>query len=105
MDTSVMIPLFFVTAMFASNSRAEGRNLSEQQVPKPILQAFHKSYPSAADVGYEKDIKSGKPVYEVDFKDHGVEREVTYAVDGTLVRAEQGESTGQSLEQEWPLVP
>ncbi len=89
MNTSIMIPIFFATAMFASNSHAEGRNLTEQHVPKAVLDAFHKSYTNATDVEYEKDVKSGKPVYEIEFKNQGAEREVTYAPDGTVVSAEK----------------
>lgn len=65
------------------------KKVTEQQVPKPVLEAFHKAYPQAQDLKYETDSKAGKTVYEVEFKDRDIMREATYTAEGTLLETEE----------------
>lgn len=67
---------------------AEGKRLAEPQVPKPVLNTFKAVYPKAADVKYEEKVKHGQTVYEIEFKDNGVEREIVYSADGKVLKAE-----------------
>jgi uncharacterized membrane protein YkoI len=65
-----------------------GEKLTEQQVPKAVLNTFKAVYPNATDVEYEKKVKHGETVYEIEFKDQGVEREIVYSADGKVLKAE-----------------
>ncbi|AAU92603.1 conserved hypothetical protein [Methylococcus capsulatus str. Bath] len=65
-----------------------GEDLTEQEVPKAVLNAFKTVYPAATDVEYEKKVKHGETVYEIEFKDKGVEREIVYSADGKVLKAE-----------------
>ncbi len=87
---NVLIPALLGLAALSTGANAGGeKKLAEQQVPKPVLEAFHKAYPQATDIQYEAEKEAGKAVYEVEFKDQGVKREASYAAEGTLVETEE----------------
>ena len=86
----LLISTLLGLAVLSTGAIAGGeKKVTEQQVPKPVLEAFHKAYPQAQDLKYEKDSNAGKTVYEVEFKDQGIEREATYTADGTLLETEE----------------
>jgi len=88
--TTLLIPTLLGLAALSTGANAgEEKKLTEQHVPKPVLEAFHKAYPQAADIKYEEEKEAGKTVYEVEFKDQGVKREASYAAEGTLVETEE----------------
>ncbi|MDD2769532.1 MAG: hypothetical protein PHT19_12410 [Methylococcus sp.] len=84
---SRVLVLAGVLALSAS-ALADGKKLAEQQVPKPVLNTVKAVYPKAADVKYEEKVKHGQIVYEIEFKDNGVEREIVYSADGKVLKAE-----------------
>lgn len=87
---SLLIPSLLGLAALSSAANADTENkLSQQGVPIAVREAFQKAYPQAADIKYEKDSKAGKAAYEIEFKDQGLEREATYADDGTLLETEE----------------
>jgi len=84
------IPTLFGLAVISAGATAGGESkVAEQQVPQPVLEAFHKAYPQAQDIKYEKDSKAGKTVYEIEFQDKGLEREATYSANGVLLETEE----------------
>jgi len=86
----VLIPaLLGLAALSTCANAAEEKKITVQQVPKPVLEAFHKAYPQALDVKYEVEKDAGKTVYEVEFKEQGIKREATYAAEGTLLETEE----------------
>jgi uncharacterized membrane protein YkoI len=88
---TVLIPTLLGLAALSTVANAgEEKKLTEQQVPKPVLEAFHKAYPQALDVRYETEKEAGKTVYEVEFKDKGINREASYSAQGALLEAEEG---------------
>lgn len=87
---AVLIQTLLGLAALSTGAYAgEENKLTEQQVPKPVLEAFHKAYPQAQDAKYEEEKEAGKTVYEVEFKDQGVKREASYAAEGTLIETEE----------------
>ncbi len=87
---TVLIPTLLGLAALSTGANAsEEKKLTEQHVPKPVLESFHKAYPKATDIKYEEEKEAGKTVYEVEFKDQGAKREATYAADGTLLETEE----------------
>ncbi len=47
----LLIPTLLGLAALSTGANAgEEKKLTEQQVPKPVLEAFHKAYPQAADI-------------------------------------------------------
>jgi len=88
---SLLIPTVVGFAILSTGAIAGKEDkLTEQQVPKAVLETFHKAYPQALDLKYEKEEEAGKPAYEVEFTDQGVKREATYAADGKLLKTEEG---------------
>ncbi len=86
----LLIPTLLGLAALSTGANAAGeKKLTEQQVPKPVLEAFHKAYPHASNLKYEADRKGEKTVYEIEFKDQGIKREATYAAEGTLLETEE----------------
>ena len=77
--------LSLALASTAANADNE-KKVTEQQVPKAVLDAFHTAYPQATEAKFEKE---GKGVYEVEFKDQGTEREASYSAKGKLLSTEE----------------
>ena len=70
-------------------ANAGEKELSQNQVPKAVMDAFDKTYPKAKGVKYEEEIFEGKTAYEVGYKKHGKEFELSYSADGTLLQKEE----------------
>ena len=67
--TVLILTLLGLAVLSTGANAGEEKKLTEQQVPKPVLESFHKAYPHASDIKYEADRKGEKTVYEVEFKD------------------------------------
>jgi hypothetical protein len=63
--------------------------VTKKEVPAAVLAAFAKTYPKAAVKGYAKEIKDGKPVYEVESIEGATHRDVSFAPDGKLLVVEE----------------
>ncbi len=87
---SLLIPSLLGLSVISGGAIAGGeRKVSEGQVPKPVLEAFHNAYPHATALKYEADSKAGKTVYAIGFEDQGIAREAAYAANGTLLKTEE----------------
>ena len=97
--TRILIPATLLGfALFSTGAIAGGeKKITEQQVPKPVLEAFHKAYPQAVDLKYEKEDKEGKAAYEIEFNDQGIKREATFAADGKLLETEEEDIKPEAL--------
>jgi hypothetical protein len=61
-------------------------DVSRQQVPAAVLNAFDKAYPGAQDVEYEREVKNGTTYFEIDFEDEaGNDMEVVYNENGGVM--------------------
>ena len=70
-------------------ANAGEKELSKNQVPKAVIDAFEKAHPDAKEVKYEEEIFAGKTAYEVEYKKNGKELEFSYGADGTLLQKEE----------------
>ena len=70
-------------------ANAGEKELSKNQVPKAVIDAFEKAHPDAKGVKYEEEIFAGKTAYEVEYKKNGKELEFSYGADGTLLQKEE----------------
>jgi len=59
------------------------------QLPAAITDAFQKAYPNAKITGTSKETENGKTVYEVESVDQGLNRDLIYNPDGTVVEMEE----------------
>ena len=59
------------------------------QLPAAITAAFEKAYPNAKITGTSKETEGGKTVYEVESVDQGLNRDLIYNADGTVVEMEE----------------
>lgn len=59
------------------------------QLPAAITDAFQKAYPTAKITGTSKETENGKTVYEVESVDQGLNRDLIYNPDGTVVEIEE----------------
>lgn len=77
----------FLIALGVANANA--KEVSKDQVPKAVLEAFEKAYPNAEEIEFEKEMVEGKVVYEVEYKENGKEFEITYDADGVILQIEE----------------
>jgi uncharacterized cupredoxin-like copper-binding protein len=59
------------------------------QLPPAITEAFQKAYPNAKITGTAKETEGAKTVYEVESVDQGLNRDLIYNPDGTVVEIEE----------------
>ena len=90
MKTQFCITTILVTFLIAfGQANASETELTKQQVPKAILDAFEKAHPNAQEVEFEKEMVEGKAVYEVEYKENGREYEILYDSDGVILQMEE----------------
>jgi hypothetical protein len=63
--------------------------VAKKNVPAAVLAAFAKAYSKATVKGYAKEMKDGKPVYEVESMEGAMHRDVSFAPDGKLLVVEE----------------
>ena len=71
----------FVTG--CSNSKIDA-----SAVPAAAMQSFTTKYQGASDVKWKIEKKSGKTIYEAEFKFNGASVEAEFAEDGTFIKEE-----------------
>jgi hypothetical protein len=59
------------------------------QLPAPVAAAFKKAYPDAVINASSKETEDGKTVYEIESVDKGLNRDLVYAADGTVLECEE----------------
>jgi hypothetical protein len=67
----------------------DGKEISENDMPKTVLTAFKNSFPAAVVQQYIKGNKDGKRVYEISFTLSYKKMEVRYAKNGELLKTEE----------------
>lgn len=79
---------FSLVGLLACSSDYE-RNVTEQEVPPVVLQAFKTAYPNAEVRGYSEEQEGGKKSYEIAFVNEGQRIDIAYAADGSLLEVEE----------------
>ena len=59
------------------------------ELPAAVASAFKKAYPAAVINASAKETENGKTVYEVESVDKGLNRDLLYAADGTVLECEE----------------
>jgi uncharacterized membrane protein YkoI len=85
---TLSIILFMTLPIHAQTKESEER-IKRASVPTSVLSAFEKSYPKAIVRGYSREDEGGKTVYEIESRDRGVNRDVSYDSDGNIVSIEE----------------
>jgi len=88
---SVLI-LIIAMAIPPGMSFSQEQSLKKKDVPKAIMGAFEKSYPKATIKGFSKETGKDKVVYEIESTEGDLHRDVSYAVDGSVVSVEESMS-------------
>ena len=68
-----------------------GNTLTIYQLPGPVVQAFRKAYPAAANPKYQEDKEKDVRVFVIEFEFEGMEHKAVYRGDGKLLRIEREE--------------
>ena len=90
MKTQFLITMILAMLWIAlSPAHASEKEVSKDQVPKTVLEAFEKTYPNAKEVEFEQGIIEGKVVYEIEYKENGREYEILYDSDGEILQKEE----------------
>jgi len=59
------------------------------ELPPAVASAFKKAYPNAVINASAKEEENGKTVYEIESVDKGMNRDLLYAADGTVLECEE----------------
>lgn len=58
-------------------------------LPAQVAAAFKKAYPTAVIKASSKEVEDGKTIYEIESVDKGLNRDLLYAADGTVLECEE----------------
>ena len=67
---------------------AQDRRVSREEIPRPVMQAFDRSYPGATIENSSATLDSAKTLYEIECLDGRTLRTILYRADGSVVRNE-----------------
>jgi hypothetical protein len=81
--------LAMVVVSLAAAASAGETEVKESEVPRPVLDAVKKKYPAAKPVGFERETKGAKMVYEVKLTDGARKLEATFDASGKQVEEEE----------------
>jgi antibiotic biosynthesis monooxygenase (ABM) superfamily enzyme len=70
------------------SSQALPEELTEYQLPPAVLKAFRADFPGAVEVEYEVEKERGVKVYEIEFRQDDLKREVEYDQNGQRLKDE-----------------
>jgi uncharacterized membrane protein YkoI len=70
---------FFSTTAQAQKTEAAGK------LPDPVRKAFHAKFPRGEILKVDAEEENGVNVYDIEFKDGNVEKEMDIAADGTVI--------------------
>ncbi len=81
----------------ASSASAQEVKVTEKQVPRAVIEAFRKAYPTAAILGYSKEREHGNVYYEIASKSSdGLQTvDILYNPDGTVAEIEESISASE----------
>jgi hypothetical protein len=85
MKKNIFSLLVLLTAFIVSCGDSK---IAASEVPAAALQAFNSKYQGATDVKWEKEKKSGKTIYEAEFKFNGARLEAEFDADGSFIAEE-----------------
>lgn len=92
-STAALIALLFSPVVLHAQKRdtTEGSEhaLRAAQVPAAVRDAFRRAYPHAAVRGYSTEQENGRTIYEVQSREGGVGRDLSFAADGTILEIEE----------------
>jgi len=102
-------PILTALLITLGQAHASEKEVSKDQVPKAVLEAFEKAYPNAKDVEFEQGMIEGKAVFEVEYKENDREFEILYDSDGVILQKEESidvkalpEPVVQSISKAYP---
>jgi uncharacterized membrane protein YkoI len=79
-----------VTEQSEKSEKAEAKKpAAKVQLPAAVKEAFQKAYPNATIKNVLKETENGKTVYEVESVDQGLNRDLNYNPDGTVIDVEE----------------
>ena len=85
MKNNIFCLLILVAGFVAGCSNS---NIDASAVPAAAMQSFNTKYQGASDVKWKTEKKSGKTIYEAEFKFNGASVEAEFAEDGTFIKEE-----------------
>jgi hypothetical protein len=86
---TITLTLLVAIIGFSSTSSTQEEALGKKDVPKVILDAFHKSYPKATIKGYSRESDQGNVSYEIESIEAKTHRDISYTADGSVIAIEE----------------
>jgi hypothetical protein len=106
---------FFVAAValsVAAISGTQAQTMTKEQLPKAVVSAFEKAYPTVTLKAASVEKDGGKTCYELESMDGAQARDIIYAADGTVIEIEESitpaslpTSVAQALSTRFPNAP
>lgn len=112
MMTRTITTLVAAIALPLLGGMATAQTLTKEQLPKAVVAAFGKAYPSATLNASSREKRGGKTCYELETMDGSQARDIIYAADGSVIEIEEGIApaslpsvVSQALNKRFPNIP
>ena len=80
-----------IAMVLTSNTVFAGNELTIYQLPGPVLKAFRKDYPAAANPKFEEDKEKEVRVFVIEFEFEGKGHRAVYLGNGKVLKVERDE--------------
>lgn len=83
------ITTVFGVLALASAALAKDKQITESEVPRPVIERVKRKYPTAKMIAFEQEIENGAPSYEVRLADGPKQLEVVCSPNGRIIAEEE----------------
>ena len=88
----VLFVILFYSVIFlclSTNSFAQHRKYTESDMPKAVMDTFHKLYPNAMATGFDMEHENGITYFELESTEGSINRDFLFYEDGTIAEIEE----------------
>ena len=78
-----------MSIIITSSCFAQEKKIDKKDLPKAVVESFHKSYPNAEIKGASTEKENGKTYYEIESMDGTQGRDLLYTKDGKIAEIEE----------------
>ncbi len=81
--------IILMSIAFTSSCLAQEKKIDKKDLPKAVIESFHKSYPNAEIKGTSVEKENGKTFYEIESIEGAQGRDLLYTKDGKIAEIEE----------------
>ena len=85
---SRVLPVLIVSSFATAGSAVAGEDVPLEQLPQAVVQAIQQRFPGAVLKDAEREVEAGQPIFEVEIKVNGDDKEVKIRPTGEILEVD-----------------